>query len=285
MLIRPLAICSTVFVLASCNTTGQEFSTSPNPAKAPSVAKLRPSEVALLCDAAAAHPKDNQGSGAVRGVAFERQIDVPTALAACAAAIKENPREPRFQFQYGRALLAQGNTDQARARFVAAASQGHQLSRAYLQNVQPQPDTRIARPAPQRPARPNPHENFEKEIGGVIEFFGGLVALDSAISAANAGDRAQSIPSSSSRQQCAAITQNNAIKCSYEVAELTSAAATYNYQCFSKFTAENRACLPRFNAPTANAFDQPDYYCDPATGERAPTVAQLVGKQCGNKVD
>ncbi len=280
MPVRILVICSTILTLSSCNTTGQEISTNANRAQAPSVTKLPPSEAALLCDAAAAHPNDKQGSGVTRGFAFERQIDVPTALAACAAAIKAQPREPRFQFQYGRALLAQGNSEAAKARFVAAASQGHQLSRVYLQRIQPRPDTRIARPVPQSSPQPNPHADFERQIGGVLTAFGGLIALDAARTAANADDRAQSIPASASRQQCTAITQNNAIKCSYEVAAIGSAASTYNYQCFSKFTAENRACTPRFNAPSTDPTRQPDYYCDPSTGNRAATISELVQEQC-----
>ena len=235
---------------------------------------------ALACDGAAAHPADNQRPGRVPGVARERQINVAIALQACAAAINSAPGEPRFQFQFGRALLAQGDTNGARARFLAAGQQGHRLAQDYFRRMVATERTVAANTARSQQPRQNPHAQFEKEIGGILAIAGAALAVDQAMSAANAGNRAQPIAAGASPAQCAATTERNAIRCG-EKTEFTSGGEVLaSYTCYSKFTSENRACVPRFNAPAPSVKKMPDYYCDPTTQNRAASVSALVAAQC-----
>src|SRR5262249_19612379 len=60
------------------------------------------------CDRFAASPYDNDRPPSVPGVAAEK-IDPKVAVAACEAALKATPNDPRVMFQLGRAYNADGN--------------------------------------------------------------------------------------------------------------------------------------------------------------------------------
>lgn len=74
------------------------------------------------CDELAGEPFDIQG--VTEGV-LPNEIDVPAAKEACRQAAARYPDIPRFAYQYGRALYADGDFDAAIARFRAAYDAGH----------------------------------------------------------------------------------------------------------------------------------------------------------------
>ncbi len=74
------------------------------------------------CDELAAEPLDIQ---AVTEGVYPNDIDVPRALVACREAVAAFPDVPRFRFQYGRALYADGNFEEALAMVRAALDAGH----------------------------------------------------------------------------------------------------------------------------------------------------------------
>ncbi|MEX0970787.1 MAG: caspase family protein [Paracoccaceae bacterium] len=78
------------------------------------------------CDIQAGDHLDPEGSGLTR---FPNEIEPLTALAACQAAVAENPDVGRFHYQEGRALLALRRFEEARAAFERARDRGH--TRAY----------------------------------------------------------------------------------------------------------------------------------------------------------
>lgn len=74
------------------------------------------------CDQLASEPFDVQS--VTEGV-LPNEIDVPRALAACKAAVSQYPDVARFAYQYGRALYASGDFDDALRQFRAAYDKGH----------------------------------------------------------------------------------------------------------------------------------------------------------------
>lgn len=81
------------------------------------------------CDLLAAHPGDVQR--VAEGVPDDRIVP-RLAIRACEQAFKQEPKEPRFSFQLGRALLAGGKKAEASVEFRRAADAGHVVSWAYL---------------------------------------------------------------------------------------------------------------------------------------------------------
>ena len=72
------------------------------------------------CDALAAHPFDPEI--ATEGVDWD-ELDAEQAMIACEAAVEVNPEEPRFQFQFGRALAKAEQYDAAMSYYRKAAEQ------------------------------------------------------------------------------------------------------------------------------------------------------------------
>lgn len=81
------------------------------------------------CDLLAAHPADPERMA--EGVADDRIVP-RLAIAACEQALREQPADPRFAFQLGRALLAYNKKADAAALFERAAKAGHGAAWAYL---------------------------------------------------------------------------------------------------------------------------------------------------------
>ncbi|MEM9247541.1 MAG: caspase family protein [Pseudomonadota bacterium] len=74
------------------------------------------------CDVEAGDHLDPQGVGQVR---FPNEIEPLKALAACRAAVLEDPQNGRFHYQLGRAQLALRNFDAAEASYIRAQELGH----------------------------------------------------------------------------------------------------------------------------------------------------------------
>lgn len=81
------------------------------------------------CDVLAAHPNDPERMA--DGVT-EDAIVPKLATMTCAAAAKRAPDEPRFAFQFGRALLAAGKQKEAFEQFVIASDRQYAAAYAYL---------------------------------------------------------------------------------------------------------------------------------------------------------
>jgi len=90
------------------------------PLSAPS-AQTPPATAA--CDALAANPADRSRPPDVPGVAYD-ELDPARAIPACEAAVEQRPRDARYQYQLGRALIKARHNDEALAYFRAAAKQG-----------------------------------------------------------------------------------------------------------------------------------------------------------------
>lgn len=74
------------------------------------------------CDRLAAHPEDPQR---VTPGLPQEQIDFPTALAACEAAVKTEPDNPRVRYQLARLLFYSGQNERAVAEMKRSADAGH----------------------------------------------------------------------------------------------------------------------------------------------------------------
>jgi hypothetical protein len=96
---------------------------SVNPGNAPK------SEAAKACDEQAAHPDDAQRWA--KGVA-DGDIVPALAVQQCTAAVNESPKEARFHFQLGRALLASRRATEAQKAFETAAAMGSCPAKFYL---------------------------------------------------------------------------------------------------------------------------------------------------------
>lgn len=81
------------------------------------------------CDVLAAHPDDPERMAT--GVADDAIVP-RLAILACEQSIENDPDEPRFQFQLGRALLAVGRKTEAVVRFQKAADSDYAAARAYM---------------------------------------------------------------------------------------------------------------------------------------------------------
>lgn len=86
-------------------------------------------DLVVECDVLAAHPSDPARLS--EGVSDDRIVP-RLAVRACEQASKEDPKEPRFSFQLGRALLAAGKKVEATPAFKKAADAGHAAAWAYL---------------------------------------------------------------------------------------------------------------------------------------------------------
>ncbi|MGH6933886.1 MAG: tetratricopeptide repeat protein [Dongiaceae bacterium] len=78
----------------------------------------RAESVGDLCDRLTAGPDDPDRRADAVPLA---EIAVPAAIGACRAAVFKEPREPRWHYQLGRALLAAGRLGQARRSWGRAA--------------------------------------------------------------------------------------------------------------------------------------------------------------------
>ncbi len=81
------------------------------------------------CDVEAADPSDPLRHDVGKS---DEQIVGLTATRACEEALAEFPDEPRFHFQYARALLAMNRGDEAMQEFSKAVSLGNQPARYYV---------------------------------------------------------------------------------------------------------------------------------------------------------
>lgn len=87
------------------------------------------------CDRLAANPGDRNKSPSVAGVPFAvLRTQAAKAVAACEAAATAFPDQPRFVYQYGRALQAV-NTTRAKAAFKLAVEQGYPAAFDNLANI------------------------------------------------------------------------------------------------------------------------------------------------------
>ncbi|MEQ8665567.1 MAG: tetratricopeptide repeat protein [Rhodospirillales bacterium] len=78
------------------------------------------------CDRLTRHPEDRQGAD-VPGVAFET-IDTDAAIAACTEALEKYPDTPRFKYQLGRAIHADGDAAAALPLYEEAAFDRHLIA-------------------------------------------------------------------------------------------------------------------------------------------------------------
>ena len=81
------------------------------------------------CDQAAAHPDDPRK--VATGVVWDK-LDVESALLACEQAIKNQPTNPRIQFQYARVLDKNKSYDKAFDYYRKAARQGYTIAQNSL---------------------------------------------------------------------------------------------------------------------------------------------------------
>ncbi len=79
--------------------------------------------IAAECDRAAADPFDVNNPANVRGV--HRNVISKDALQLCAKAVVNDEKNPRMNYQLGRALYAAGDYAKARVMFQAAATSGY----------------------------------------------------------------------------------------------------------------------------------------------------------------
>jgi TPR repeat protein len=76
----------------------------------------------MECDRLAAHPWDPNRIG--KGVPFEA-LDASLAISACKRALSSDPDNPRYRFQYARALYRAGDYAEAAKQYRRAAKQGY----------------------------------------------------------------------------------------------------------------------------------------------------------------
>ncbi|MCA8902567.1 MAG: hypothetical protein KDA53_15105 [Hyphomonas sp.] len=84
------------------------------------------------CDLLAAHPEDNQRMA--DGVADD-EIVPRLAIMACEDSLAEDPEDPRFAFQLGRALLAAKREQEAMTHLNSAAANNYAAAEAYIGDV------------------------------------------------------------------------------------------------------------------------------------------------------
>ncbi len=86
------------------------------------------------CDRQAAYRDDSDKVAGVATVEFDK-IDATRAVAACEEAIRNFPRERRFFFQYGRALMSAERYDEARKAYKTAIDAGSTAAAINLGNI------------------------------------------------------------------------------------------------------------------------------------------------------
>lgn len=105
----PVRMPTAALVLAGLLAT-----TTPVPAAAatdpPPYDATKYSQTVTDCDRLASHPEDPDRIGPGVG---RQQIDLPKAIAACEAAVKADPRNPRLNYQLGRVLGYSGRGKEA----------------------------------------------------------------------------------------------------------------------------------------------------------------------------
>lgn len=79
------------------------------------------------CNSLAASRSDPSRPPNVAGV-FDSDVNIPNALAACTAAFRSYPSNPRLAYQLGRALALAGRQSEAVEKYERGASGGHALS-------------------------------------------------------------------------------------------------------------------------------------------------------------
>jgi TPR repeat protein len=85
-----------------------------------------------LCNRLAEHPDDeNKEQG---GVSWN-WMHADHALVACRQAAKDEPTDPKVQFQLGRVLNRLGNIEEAVCWYIKAAEQGYPQAQRNLTNV------------------------------------------------------------------------------------------------------------------------------------------------------
>jgi TPR repeat protein len=94
---------------------------------APACAQPTGAQLVAECDRLAASDLDPNRPEGVAGRPFSL-IDARPAIAACAAALKADPAEPRVLFQTGRALAAARQDKQARAAFRLSHRTGYLIA-------------------------------------------------------------------------------------------------------------------------------------------------------------
>lgn len=238
------------------------------------------SSAGQLCDQLAAHPADPQKPRSAAGVGNDQDINVASALQACAQAYNADPNQARFLFQYGRALYAKGLYDHAKSQFLLAQRMGHRFSGSYVTKALRA--NRVAqqqrRPQTARPRSKGPHDQFVRETQAVGRALLRLGAAGLAADAANPNQPAKPLPPGATREQCIAALQKRTLRCA-PVAEYTETGALYTIKCNSIWKPENRACTPSFNGPDANPNARP-YHCDPVTRTKKNTRNQVVAAVC-----
>jgi TPR repeat protein len=90
-----------------------------------------PEALVLACDLAAASPTDGERPAGLAGVPSDK-LDWPVAIAACTAAAKAAPHNPRIMFQLGRAHDVAKADEIARAHFSKASDLGYAAAQVSL---------------------------------------------------------------------------------------------------------------------------------------------------------
>lgn len=87
-----------------------------------------------LCDQSAAHPDDPKKGRKINGIKDD-DLDIPTAIKNCTAAVDLAPDLPRMQFQLARAYLAGNRVEEAIELLNDASTAGHGGAIAYLGDI------------------------------------------------------------------------------------------------------------------------------------------------------
>jgi TPR repeat protein len=93
----------------------------------PAHAQSNTAALVAECDRLAASDLDFERPPEVPGVAFSK-IDAPAAVAACLAAAKVRPTDPRITFELGRAYQAAKDYEKARAQYERADQLGNDVA-------------------------------------------------------------------------------------------------------------------------------------------------------------
>jgi hypothetical protein len=96
--------------------------------------RSRTESLASACDQLAASPYDSQKPASVKGVAFEA-INSEQAIPACHAAVADQPKNARLQYQYGRALEAGKQAARAMSAYAEAHALGWPLAAHNMGNL------------------------------------------------------------------------------------------------------------------------------------------------------
>ena len=84
------------------------------------------------CDLLSAHPSDPERTA--EGVSDD-EIVPKLAIIACESALEDDPTEPRYAFQLGRAFLSVKREEEARTQLANASAAGYAAANAYLGDI------------------------------------------------------------------------------------------------------------------------------------------------------